>query len=82
MTQQIGDELRKAALRQVNSNPGTRESLEEEHGQVWTTDELQRDFEVLQFLAPYVVVRRKSDGICGSLMFQHSPRFYFSFQEE
>ena len=34
---------------------------------------------MLGFMAPYVVVRRKSDGQRGSLMFQHDPRFYFSF---
>ena len=31
-------------------------------------------------MAPLVVVRRKSDGVKGSLMFQHSPRFYFGFE--
>ncbi len=31
-------------------------------------------------LAPYVVVRRKSDGQKGSLEFQHHPRYYFRFQ--
>ena len=29
--------------------------------------------------SPLVVVRRRSDGVRGSLMFQHNPRFYFSF---
>jgi hypothetical protein len=38
-----------------------------------------RDFQVLGFLAPYVVVRRRSDGRKGSLEFQHNPRFYFGF---
>ena len=37
--------------------------------------------QVLGFLAPFVVVRRKSDGRKGSLTFSHSPRFYFSFRE-
>jgi hypothetical protein len=50
-------------------------------GPVWNTEELQRDFEVLGFLAPYVVVRRRSDGAKGSLSFVHSPRLYFDFQE-
>ena len=31
---------------------------------------------------PFVVVRRKADGVKGSLMFQNSPRFYFGFQSE
>ena len=37
-------------------------------------------FEVLGFMAPLVVVRRRSDGRKGSLEFQHSPRLYYSFR--
>lgn len=51
-------------------------------GETWTTDELQRDFTVEAFLAPYVVVRRKSDGKKGTLEFKHSPRIYFDFKED
>jgi hypothetical protein len=51
-------------------------------GQTWTTEELQADFEVRGFLAPYVVVRRKADGLIGSLMFRHSPRLYFGWRED
>ena len=58
-----------------------RERLEEQHGEVWDTAELRRDFEVEGFGAPCVVVRRKSDGQRGTLFFQHSPRFYFDFGE-
>lgn len=47
--------------------------------QTWDTAELARDFEVLGFMAPFVVVRRRADGVKGSLMFTHSPRKYFSF---
>jgi hypothetical protein len=54
--------------------------LEAEHGQVWDTQELGRDFVVQGFMAPYVVVQRKSDGQRGSLMFQHAPRLYFAFE--
>ncbi len=56
-----------------------RKRLEAQHGQVWDTAQLSQDFDVLGFVAPYVVVRRKSDGRKGSLEFQHSPRFYFNF---
>jgi hypothetical protein len=45
----------------------------------WTAEELARDFEVLGFSAPFVVVRRKSDGQKGSLEFTHLPRVYFDF---
>jgi hypothetical protein len=45
----------------------------------WTTDDLSRDFEVIGFAAPFVVVVRKADGVKGSLEFTHSPRVYFNF---
>lgn len=50
--------------------------------QVWTTDQMREDFEVTGFAAPLVVVRRKADGKIGSLLFAHSPRYYFGFQED
>lgn len=50
-------------------------------GQTWNTEELQRDFTVIGFSAPYVVVRRKSDNVKGTLEFTHNPRVYFDFQE-
>ena len=71
--------IRRVRLIEINAHPGTRQQLEAIHGQVWNTDELARDFEVVGFLAPFVVVRHRSNGMKGSLEFQHSPRFYFSF---
>jgi len=59
-----------------------RKELEEKYGKVYDTTELQENFSVLVFGAPYVVVARKSDNKKGSLMFQHMPRFYFSFVED
>lgn len=58
----------------------TRVYLEEENGQVWNTEELLEDYDVVQFAAPLVYVERKSDGEAGTLFFQHQPRFYFSFE--
>lgn len=49
-------------------------------GPLWDTEGLKSEFEVLGFAAPYVVVRRRSDGEKGSLMFVHSPRVYFDYQ--
>lgn len=72
--------LRRERLAEINAEPGSRAALEAQHGQVWTTDELSDTFEVLGFMAPLVVVRRKSDGVKGSLEFQHNPRYYFNFQ--
>jgi hypothetical protein len=57
-----------------------RARLEQEHGQVWNTEELQRDFDVQGFLAPFVGVVRRSDGVKGSLMFVPYPRFYYGFE--
>ena len=71
--------LRRRRLNEINTAPGTRETLEELHGHVWDTDQLRSEFIIEGFLAPFVVVRRKSDGQRGSLEFQHQPRFYFNF---
>jgi hypothetical protein len=66
----------------INGQEAEKETFEKQYGQVWDTDQLRQDFEVNSFLAPYVFVTRKSDKKRGYLMFQHSPRFYFSFQME
>lgn len=70
---------RRHRLAEINGQPGSLEALEAKHAQVWSTEELSNEFEVLGFLAPYVVVRRKADAQKGSLEFQHDPRFYFNF---
>ena len=56
-----------------------RKRLEARYGPVWDTEQLSAEFEVVGFIAPYAVVRRKSDGRKGSLEFQHHPRLYFNF---
>ena len=50
--------------------------------QEWNTQELQEDFEVIGFQAPFVVVKRKADGVTGSLEFDHAPRKYYNFRED
>jgi hypothetical protein len=50
-------------------------------GPTWDTGEMQEEFEVEGFAAPFVVVKRKSDGAKGTLLFTHSPRTYFKFIE-
>ena len=47
----------------------------------WTTQELTRDFEVIGFSCGFCVVRRKEDGVRGSLSFDHMPRIYYDFKE-
>jgi hypothetical protein len=69
------EDVRRQMVATINADPGSRPDLEAKHGQVWDTTELQNDFQVLGFLAPVVVVRRRSDGVRGSLMFQSNPRF-------
>jgi hypothetical protein len=73
------EDIRRQMLVEINAEPGSREYLQAKHGQVWNTSELSDDFDVIGFAAPLCVVSRKSDGQKGSLMFQHNPRFYFSF---
>jgi hypothetical protein len=48
--------------------------------EVWDTGMMQDDFEALGFQAPFIVVRRKSDGVKGTLMFTHRPRYYFGWE--
>jgi hypothetical protein len=71
--------IRREIVSEINADTSSRDVLEKEYGQVWDTQELSKDFEVTGFMAPFVVVKRRSDGVVGSLMFRHSPRFYFSF---
>jgi hypothetical protein len=76
------ESIRRQQLAEINADPGSREALEATHGQVYDTQQLREQFEVLGFMAPLVVVRRRSDGAKGSLYFQHDPRFYYGFQAD
>lgn len=72
--------IRRELMKEINAEPGSREALEAQYGQVWDTDQLRQEFDVIGFGAPLVVVRRKADGQKGSMMFQHQPRYYFGFE--
>lgn len=74
--------IRREQVVEINADPASREGLEAKHGQVWDTQQLREDYEVLGFMAPLVVVRRRSDGTKGSLYFQHNPRYYYGFQAD
>ena len=78
----ITEQLRLVRLAVLNAEPGDRHALEQRHGQVWDGSELGRDYEVIGFMAPLVVVRRRSDSKRGSLEFQHHPRFYFNWRDD
>jgi len=79
------EDIRRNRLVAINSaiqsqdTQSERQRLEAQYYPLWDPSQLFSDFEVLGFIAPYVVVRRKSDGRKGSLEFQHHPRFYFNF---
>ncbi len=74
--------IRRQMVAEINSAPGSREVLEATWGRVWDTGEMCEEFEAIGFMAPLIVVRRKSDGKRGSLMFQHSPRYYLNWSED
>jgi len=75
----ITEPARRQRIAEINVEPGSREALKAQYGQVWDTSEMSNDFDAIGFMAPYIAVRRKSDGVKGSLEFQHSPRLYFNF---
>lgn len=75
----ITENIRRGMVEAINTCPKSREQLEEEYGDVWDTIELQEDFIVKGFLAPFISVTRKKDNAEGALCFQHLPRFYFGF---
>jgi len=79
--------IRREMVERINGLADTpnadRMRLETEYGKgnVWNTQELSTRFEVIGFMAPFCVVKDKTTGRKGSVMFQHSPRFYFGFRE-
>jgi len=71
----------------INDNPpetpeDARKRLEKLYCYVWDTAELSKHFEVLSFMAPFVIARDRESGKKGTLTFQHRPRFYFDWQED
>ena len=48
--------------------------------QCWNTQDVVTMFDIQSFMAPYVVVVRRSDKVKGTLQFTHMPRWYFDFQ--
>lgn len=75
------EQRRRERMMEIAADADSREALEARYGQVWDTAELTTDFAVIGFAAPLVVVRRKVDGVKGSLEFQPHPRLYFNFEE-
>ena len=69
-----------AARREMLASGQPHADLAADPDRRWTTDEMTREFEVLGFASPFVVVRRKADGTKGTLEFTHSPRIYFGWR--
>jgi len=76
MPESIASEQRRMLLTQLINDGGVPAGYD---GPLWDTDEMMRDFEPLGFAAPWIIVRRRSDGAKGTLTFVHSPRVYFDF---
>jgi len=74
------ESIRRERVAEINLEQDSREALEAAYGQVWTTVEMSAEFQPIGFMAPFIVVTRKSDDMKGSLEFQHSPRLYFNWQ--
>lgn len=69
------EEFRKAKVAEINNSEVTAEKT-------WTTDQLTEEFEVLGFMAPFVIVRNRVTKLKGTLEFKHSPRIYFNWRPE
>ena len=83
MTIETSSENRQQMTKMINAMGIERDELQDlVGGTVWDTTQLMAEFEVINFLAPYCIVKRKMDGVEGTLTFQHSPRYYFTFAPE
>ena len=76
MPESPASEAKRRLLTQLVNEGGVPATYD---GPLWDTQELQEEFEVQGFAAPFVVVRRRADGVRGTLTFTHSPRVYFDF---
>lgn len=65
----------------MNSEAEIKASLLASYKEVLTTTEATEKYSFIGFMAPFVEVKRKSDGVRGTLEFTHMPRFYFNFVE-
>lgn len=77
----IGSDTTYRARQQMIDTGQAAADLSAHVGQQWPPEQLTADFAVIGFAAPFVVVRRKSDSVVGTLEFTHHPRVYFSFEQ-
>jgi hypothetical protein len=79
----IDDRLSLVRRGMIESGQPQADLAADDGPRVWNgTGQLQQDFEVVGFAAPFVVVRRKADGVMGTLEFTHSPRVYFGWRPD
>jgi hypothetical protein len=52
--------IRRELAAVINAEPGSREYLEANYGQVWDTAQMQGDFEAIGFAAPFIIVHHRS----------------------
>jgi hypothetical protein len=70
------------ARREMIANDQPQADLAADTDRRWPTAEMTAEFDVMGFCAPFVVVRRRSDGQVGTLEFTASPRVYFAFRPD
>ena len=68
------ENIRREDQARLNAEAAERAELVKQYGIVWSTDELREAFEVLGFMAPYVVVRSKYTGKKGRCMLRDLDR--------
>ena len=72
--------IRREMVADNQRRPWTRPDLEAKHGQVWDTANCKNDFEVIGFAAPFVVVKRRSDGSKGQSHVPEQPPLLLQLQ--
>lgn len=87
MNEDPTESIRRARVVELNQgltqDEKTRlEALQAQYGQVWNLAQLREEYEIIGFMAPYVVVRELATGKKGSMEFTHMPRFYFNYVED
>jgi hypothetical protein len=68
------ENIRREDQARLNAEAAERAELVKQYGIVWSTDELREAFEVLGFMAPYVVVQSKYTGKKGRCMLRDLDR--------
>lgn len=63
-----------------HSGRSHRAVLEAEHGKVWDNGEANLEFEVIGYMCPLTIVRRRSDGVIGTLSSTLGCGFFFDWK--